>query len=49
MSSLDNAITCHNRSWGDFCHICEEEAYRDYIQEMHDDYELELGDEDDDD
>ena len=49
MNSLDNAITCCGRSWSGECQICEEEAYRDYIQEMHDDYELELGDEDDDD
>ena len=37
--SIDNAITCHGKSWGSECQICEEEAYADYIREMHDDYE----------
>lgn len=39
MSNLDNAITCHNQSWENYCLICEAEAYRDYIQEMHEDWE----------
>jgi len=37
--SIDNAIICHGRSWGSECQICEEQAYKDYIREMHDDYE----------
>jgi hypothetical protein len=37
--SLDNAIYCCGKSWGSECQICEEEAYADYIREMHDDYE----------
>lgn len=32
-------ITCHGQSWGNFCQVCEDEAYADYIREMHDDYE----------
>ena len=39
MSSLDNAILCCNRSWDGVCQICEEQAYADYIREMHDDWE----------
>jgi hypothetical protein len=40
MNSLDNAIYCHNQSWSGYgCQVCEDEAYADYIREMHDDYE----------
>jgi hypothetical protein len=39
MTSLDNAITCHGQSWGGDCQVCEDEAYADYIREMHDDHE----------
>ena len=40
MNSLDNAILCCGKSWsGNGCQICEEKAYADYIQEMHDDWE----------
>jgi NAD-dependent SIR2 family protein deacetylase len=39
MMTLDNAITCHGQSWGSECQVCEQEAYADYIREMHDDYE----------
>lgn len=39
MSQLDNAITCHGQSWGGDCLVCEQEAYADYIREMHDDWE----------
>jgi hypothetical protein len=38
-ASLDNAITCCGKSWSGECQICEEQAYADYIREMHDDYE----------
>jgi hypothetical protein len=38
-ASLDNAITCCNRSWSGECQICEQRAYDDYIREMHDDWE----------
>ncbi len=37
--SIDNAILCHGRSWGSECQICEEEAYRAYIQEMRDEWD----------
>jgi hypothetical protein len=37
--SIDNAITCCGKSWGSECQICEEQAYRDYIQEMRDDWD----------
>jgi hypothetical protein len=33
------AITCCGRSWLNDCQICEQQAYNDYIQEMHDDWE----------
>jgi len=52
MSSLDNAITCHGRSWGNFCEICEAEAYRDYKQQMIDEWDWDRdtdGDDDNDD
>lgn len=45
MSLEDDAILCHGKSWINFCIICEEEAYREYIQEMGEDYENEGGDE----
>jgi NAD-dependent SIR2 family protein deacetylase len=34
-----SAITCHGQSWLNDCQVCEEQAYSDYIREMHDDYE----------
>ena len=33
------AITCCGKSWLNDCQICEQQAYNDYIQEMHDDWE----------
>jgi hypothetical protein len=36
---LMTAILCHNKSWLNECQICEQEAYDDYIREMHDDWE----------
>jgi hypothetical protein len=47
MSSLDNAITCCGRSWGSECQICEEKAYRDYIQEMRDEWDWDTDKDDD--
>jgi hypothetical protein len=38
-TSLDNAITCCGRSWSGECQLCEQQAYDDYIREMHDDWE----------
>jgi hypothetical protein len=52
MSSLDNAILCCNRSWDGVCQICEEQAYRDYKQEMIDEWDWDRdtdGDDDNDD
>jgi len=37
-------ITCHGQSWGNYCDICEQEAYREYIQEMGEDYDNQGGD-----
>lgn len=34
-----SAITCHGQSWLNECQVCEQEAYDDYIREMHDDWE----------
>jgi NAD-dependent SIR2 family protein deacetylase len=36
---LMSAITCHGQSWLNDCQVCEQQAYDDYIREMHDDYE----------
>ena len=52
MSSLDNAILCCNRSWDGVCQICEEQAYRDYKQQMIDEWDWDRdtdGDDDNDD
>ena len=53
MNSLDNAILCCGRSWSGECQICEEQAYKDYKQEMQDDWETgrddSYGDDDNDD
>lgn len=38
MSQLDNAFTCHGQSWDNFCIVCEQEAYREYVQQMNDEY-----------
>ena len=51
MSSLDNAILCCNRSWDGVCQICEEQAYKDYKQEMRDEWDWDTdtdGDDNDD-
>ena len=39
MNSLDNIILCCGKSWDGDCQICEEQAYKDYKQEMQDDWE----------
>ncbi len=52
MSSLDNAILCCGRSWGGECQTCEEQAYKDYKQEMRDEWDWDTdtdGDDDNDD
>lgn len=52
MSSLDDAITCCGRSWSGFCQICEEQAYKEYKQEMRDEWDWDKdtdGDDDNDD
>jgi len=51
MSSLDNAILCCGRSWSGECQICEEQAYKDYKQEMRDEWDWDTdtdGDDNDD-
>lgn len=48
MNSLDNAITCCGKSWSGECQICEEQAYKDYKQEMRDEWDWDTDRDDDD-
>lgn len=48
MNSLDNAILCCGRSWSGECQICEEQAYKDYKQEMRDEWDWDTDRDDDD-
>ena len=33
MNTIDNAITCHGQSWGNYCLVCEAELAEQHAKE----------------